>query len=129
MSELAAIGKRARKNGSSQLLNFYCTPTAPGRMRIFAHIGFFSSGKGTLPWFVENVLSRMPRWMTHLDAHDTLDGDNMLLHYQVCTLEVLVACECVLPVCVCLVCVSECECECVCVCARGHMCPCVHAYV
>jgi hypothetical protein len=58
------------------------TPTAPGRARAFVDICLIIKGKSSIPWIGQLIFGAQPRWFTHLDAHETLDGDSMLLYFQ-----------------------------------------------
>lgn len=58
------------------------TPTGAGRARLFVQIAIVLKGKSVIPWIGRWLLASQPRWFTHLDAHETIDGDSMILMVQ-----------------------------------------------
>ena len=65
-------------------LILYCTPTKPGHSRIFYTMLAERQNLSRLQYTVAMFTAKWMKFITHFVQNDTMDGDNIFLHIQVC---------------------------------------------
>ena len=65
-------------------LILYCTPTKPGHSRIFYTMLAERQNLSRLQFTVALLTAKWMKFTTHFVQNDTMDGDNIFLHIQVC---------------------------------------------
>ena len=75
--------RRYKFGGPGMQMITYCTPTSPGRSRLFYCL---VAEKKSAPKAMKRALALRPSWLTflnHFQRNEVLDGDSIFLHQQV----------------------------------------------